>query len=391
MPAACSVLAAFALYNLVWYVASYVEFWHRHLQPAPLDVAPFLATEVEVTTSANRQDRSEWLPKWTLADVRRRGFASVGLTLLAYLRLTFTLGLEYRLNVMYRYFMVKFGFGAYGAQRNTPAGLYRFAINTSVACYIDTATGHVEMYDTAVFSKDNSIKLLKRITLELDHERQEAGDMIVDSVVIDDIDEKAVILHRLFEIKSHVHVHWWANSVAQLRGRWSLADESNSVTQWMNNASTFQSGYSFGVDHETFAALLFNNVTAEGMPTHSSIGKFTGGSLLHAMTAKCRRELRTVLPSCTPIEIEGLIAGTIMHSADHWYANLFTGFNGESSVMDLDYGFARMALTPANTYQTIKLRCAQHRNDPVCEALHRCAMAVDPEFAEHGLFMACAN
>ena len=53
-----------------------------------------------------------------------------------------------------------------------------------------------------------------------------------------------MLLNLYFQgTQAHIHVHYWANGVAQLidakESSWSLAKESNDVTQWMNHAALF--------------------------------------------------------------------------------------------------------------------------------------------------------
>ena len=78
-------------------------------------------------------------------------------------------------------------------------------------------------------------------------------------------EEAAVLAVWIISSQAHIHVHYWANGVAQLidakESSWALAKESNDLTQWMNHAALFAwSPFFTGLSQDKAADMFENNM-----------------------------------------------------------------------------------------------------------------------------------
>ena len=76
------------------------------------------------------------------------------------------------------------------------------------------------------------------------------------------------------------------------------------------------------------------------------------------------------------------LAATVLHSADHYYADKYTSFGSQSRILKFDFSLLRLGIYGLNTYRTRNVKCWQHLDDPICCAIYESAMEYDPEFAK---------
>ena len=363
---------------------------------------PFLRHHVLVRPHHQLSDTKVWQPDIAFDQAKNRGFSTVGTMFFTAMADIFTWALEYKLQGLQRVLMYDLGIGRFSKQKHSPENTYQAIINCSSACYIKKESGNLEMYDTILPQQqttDNSCSYQK-ITLALDHEnmrctcariRKNKSDHLEEEVmVLKDPNEVGNLAFMMIASKSHVHTHWFANGVEETSEYWSLAKQSSKMTQSMNLAAIFSSPMAVGVSRENLTKVLWNNVVVEGLPLHHHMPSIVQrNSRTHLMTTKARQGLRIL--NIPPPYAETIIAATLMHSADHYYCDLFFGYDGKSKFMKSDFTIFRLTLTPPNSYATTDVLCRQHLNDPVISVIYKSAYEVDPIFAEEALFITVAN
>jgi hypothetical protein len=97
------------------------------------------------------------------------------------------------------------------------------------------------------------------------------------------------------------------------------------------------------------------------------------------------------MPQVPKIQIEAILAASVFHSADHWYADEFLPYNSRSEVLQYDFTLSRTTVMAPNKYRTRKLLCREHTDDVICKTLYEAALSVDPRFADEGLFLSVAS
>ena len=357
---------------------------------------PFLQQHVLVRPHHDIPGSNVWQPILSLDQVQRRGFSTVGTTLVTAIKDIFTWAIEYKAQSLLRVFMYDFCIGRY-SKKHSPENTYDAIINCSTACFIKRESGHLEMYNTILPYKKDGLRRYHKIILELDHKNMKCDLARVQEYkhetteqVFDDPQEVGMIAFFLLSSKTHVHTHWFANGVEETASYWSLAKESSKMVQSMNLAAVHSSPFVLGIPMKNLATMLFHNVVAEGLPHHHTLPPIVKKrSRPHIMAAKARRSLRSM---CIPAPYaETIIAATIMHSADHYYCDFFFGYDGQTKFMKNDFTVFRLALTAPNKYRTKEILCRQHLDDPVSRAIYNAAHEVDSTFAEEALFITVAN
>jgi hypothetical protein len=312
----------------------------------------------------------------------------------SYLWTALTIGVEYRLNVAWRFASFFLGFGRFGNLKNDAGQLYQLVMNTSLACYINKA-GHAEFHDFGLPYR-GGMRTFARIALELDHSRARVVRMAVQEekdqapITTQDADEIAAICVQLATIGTHIHVHWWANGVADLLPDWPLAQESSDITQWMNHQATESAPPLIGITQATLLDIFNQNIQL-GFPIHAHVSELASRSTFHAMASKARSRLGALLPDLPRLKLEALLAGTLIHSADHFYLDRFLGSRAYSKILDHEATVTRLSLVGINAYHTRRILCRQRLDDPICRVLYETALEHDPDFANEGLFFTCAS
>merc|ERR1719337_172063 len=98
------------------------------------------------------------------------------------------------------------------------------------------------------------------------------------------------VLMITITFKTHTHVHWWSNGVAELT-EWPLVELSDFLTQHLNTAATQVVGFLVHQrDADDMQDVLGHNMR-EGFPMHGNIKKYIKESTTHAMTASARKAL----------------------------------------------------------------------------------------------------
>ena len=163
--------------------------------------------------------------------------------------------------------------GHYGSRSPTPSEFYLAVINTSIATWINSKSGHIEMKNQkVVYNKTSNINI-KYLRIELDHEKEVFVKMFIEledglglrEVVDDDVEnnegtcsEAVVISTIVGALTTHPHLHFWSNGVGQLintedpKSAWPLAKTSSEITEWINSSPTTSGTASFlGTPPET--------------------------------------------------------------------------------------------------------------------------------------------
>ncbi len=70
---------------------------------------------------------------------------------------------------------------------------------------------------------------------------------------------------------------------------------------------------------EMHGKILAHNVVIEGIQFHHHLDHFLGESNIHTMARNVRRPL--IKMGLRPVHIESILAATLLHSADHYYAD----------------------------------------------------------------------
>ena len=422
-----------AVYNFFKFI---LVSWWNNLTPVtilPFDKAPFMTNQVALEgqvpdpTSPNFPEQVynyRWVPQGlniTFAIARSASY--YGMWLGSYLFNQFTIGIEYPMNVLFRIFLAYSHVGRFAPSNKTSrSDMYLALVNTSMICWMDFKTGNLRYENLRLPFKDTSVINVKYITIDLDHEKKEFIGMkllmddglgehnVADANSGADIEQAVVISNAVVSLYAHIHVHWWANGTAQLIkptrkcDAWSLAKESNAVTQWMNNAASYGSYGGIGVGSAAVMADILSHNGSQGLPFHHCpvIGGQTPkcddkfmhmaakNSVAHQIVNDARTVLAQLRPNWTADVTNSFLASTIMHSADHYYVDIYTSFAFKSEIMRHDISFLRLAFFGPNTYFSRSVKCKENPQDDLCMAMYEVAKKHDTKFAEK-LFIACAN
>lgn len=379
--------------NSTW---KYLLKMHRvHLEyrpPAP-DAPLFIGTQVVIDKKNSPYKQGAYMPAGVnLEGVIARSVAFYGMKLSSFLYTEATLGLEYPRNVFWRIFKLYARVGRMRHMKTTPHEFYMGMVNTSMVCYLNAETGHLEFRNLRLTYNETDVRDYKLIVIELDHKKLEFVRMIIDGAEVTDSEEAAVVASMIFAIYTHPQVHWWANGATQLEGSWKLAKESSDITQWMNEAATYKSWWFIGNSAAMMANIINNNAN-QGLPLHSSETEkhVSENSSAHKIVRDCRKALKEMHPEWNFQIIDAIMASTVLHSSDHYYTDLYMSFASQSKVLRYDFSLIRIALFGPNTYYTRKLLCRQRQDDPVAKKIYEIAKQHDADFADNGLFFACAN
>lgn len=259
----------------------------------------------------------------------------------------------------------------------------------------------VSCADSSLPYKSSDVQHWHKVLLELDHNTHSVLRLAVQKLkvsaqeqahvlVVDDIAEMHIVMMQLLAWKAHVSVHWLANGVADLSNNWPLAEASSDLTQGFNSAAVFSAGVTLNRGSSDISKMLTYNVLTEGFPIHADIAKFGQHSLLHKMASGARKSLRDILPQLSCMEIESLLAATLMHSADHYYSGTLIVLPSRSEMMDCDSTLFRLTIVGHRKFFSRKLLCRENLDDGVCRAIYMAAIQVDPDFANDGLFIGIA-
>ena len=412
--------------------------WNNNLTPVPIEPfekAPFTTTQVTLqgkapdttdATFAKDMLNRRWVPKGlNITYAMRRSASYYGMQLGAYLYNQATIGVEYPLNIFFRVFLRYAHIGRFSPKRRTTrCDMYQAMVNTCMISWMDFETGHLRFENLRLPFQDTSVININYVTIDLDHDKQEflgmtllmddgLGEHRVVGPEDDDIEEAVVIANTIASLYAHFHIHWWANGTAQLinptdpADRWDLAQESNDITQWMNNAASYGSYGGIGVGSAAVMADILSHNGAQGLPIHhcarptgqshadhEAANKFihlaARNSTAHNIIMASRVIIKKLRPGWTPEVTNAFLASTVMHSSDHYYIDKFTSFSFKSKVMRHDISYLRLAFFGPNTYFTRSIKCKENLHDDLCEALFQVAHEIDPGFADK-LFIGCAN
>ena len=109
-------------------------------------------------------------PNITLDYVKNRRFSVFGMSKMAYLYTSLTLGLEYVWNVAVRIYKIYDRMGRFGRRLTTRSEFYQAMINSSMICWMNLETGHLEFRNVRLAYKNDEIVDIPYCCIELDHE-----------------------------------------------------------------------------------------------------------------------------------------------------------------------------------------------------------------------------
>ena len=412
--------------------------WCSNLTPVKIEAfedAPFMTTQVALEgqvpdpKSPNFPEQMRdyrWVPQgMNITYCILRSVSYYGMSLQSYLYNQMTIGVEYPLNTLLRIFLSYSHVGRFSPRNKTSrTDMYLALVNTSMISWMDFRTGNLRFENLRLPFQDTSVINVKYLTIELDHETQEfigmkilMDDGLGEHVVVDkdstDIEEASCIVITVISVYAHVHLHWWANGTAQLinptdpADAWSLAEESNALTQWMNNAASYGSYRGIGVGSQAVMADMLSHNGSQGFPVHhcpvapgqtnaehNNSNKFihmaARNSTAHSIIMASRNVIKKLRPNWTADVTNSFLASTVMHSSDHYYGDKYISFSFKSKTFRHDISFLRLAFIGPNTYFTRSVKCKENPQDDLCMALYDVAREIDPDMADE-LFIACAN
>ena len=104
-----------------------------------------------------------------------RGFSVYGMSKRDFMFNNLTLGLEYARNGLERIFKMYEGIGRFGNRATTPSDFYQAMINTSMICWMNSDTGHIEFSNIeSVYKNTDTIRIIQ-CRIELNHEVMQLG------------------------------------------------------------------------------------------------------------------------------------------------------------------------------------------------------------------------
>ena len=226
--------------------------------------------------------------------------------------------------------------GRFATHVTTARDLYSMIINTSLICWLNTETGHLEFQDVSIVKLKHSKASISQLTVELDHDKGEVVRLLIrvdkteELFEIKELDprfctEASAILLLVFSYWTHPHVHYWANGVAQLtkpddpKLHWKLAKESNNVTQWINLASVHSSILYIGNETIDVTAHTITSALNNGMPMLNQVDENGSEVLMHVLNPNIPLQSLKANPNTTDVlkkksqYIEILAKKSILH------------------------------------------------------------------------------
>ena len=406
------IAAVFRMYSALFTTLN--ERWSKHLVPLPIDKEFFGPGKRVIFDDAKKS----WLPhpKVTDALCHDRAMSLYGMTWDDFLSVEFTLGLEYIRNAMTRIFRHYVGIGQWANVTPDRKRMYQGIVNTSLGVYVRVPDFNFEMHNVMMAYRDGSKKLFTRVVVKVDHTKGEFVSMTLDwqdnvtnelvhNYEVTSLTECDIFLWTMVALYTHPGVHYWANGTAMLiaDGSWALAKEATNITQWMNCQAVYGAWAFIGNLAATQADIVGSNPN-EGIPWHADVFRnpncpavILEKSKLHRMNFAARERLVAHFKDVTVNggknyqKTDAVLAGTLLHSADHYYCSFyFTWASQSKDVLKSDLSFLRLALISENRYYLRRLRCVQHLDDPVCKILYESCKDIDPTFATYGLHIGCA-
>lgn len=278
-----------------------------------------------------------------------RGMSLYGMTRLDFLYNVMTIGPEYVRNYLVRIFKMYGRIEPYNRRITTHHDFYLAMINTSMICWMNLDSGHLEFTNMHLYYNGADTIDISYCRIELDHDAQKFVRMFIKTdgdnelcevadQTAETCEEAAIIAMVIISVYAHPHVHFWANGVAQLtktkdpNAAWTLAKESNDVTQFMNAAGIFSSGSYVGTSVETMTKILKHNLN-QGLPMHFRkfadhgpyMTKVISNSNTHKINGDCRSKISSLHPEWPDDIFYSLMAASLYHSADHYYMDKLCG------------------------------------------------------------------
>ena len=111
------------------------------------------------------------------------------------------------------------------------------------------------------------------------------------------------------------------------------------------------------------------------------MNKVAKNSISHQIRISARDKIKELRPEWPNDVITTLLVATVLHTADHYFADHTTSFGSQSKTLRFDYSFLRLGIYGLNNYFTRCVKICQHLDDPICKAIYESAMEFDPVFA----------
>ncbi len=293
-------------------------------------------------------------------------------------------------------------------KKKLPERTYQFIANTALGCFVDKKSGNCILHNIFLPADDDRIFFLPKVTFHICHERPEgkvtqvtvtktatklSSPSQVTQVISEQPDDFASLALIIVSFKCHAAAtHMWANGVKEIEKFWPAARKANDLVQWFNYAGLHLANFGVPTSVETFCAALVSNLQ-DGFPMHNHLPQqILEQSKMHKMAMTCRAALDKLWgPTVPKWVVNSVLCTSFYHSADHYYINLYTSYNGECGLLKLDFTLQHLCLTSPKKYFLTRTLCRERLEDPVCRALYEACLPIDPEFANHGLtFSICA-
>ena len=111
------------------------------------------------------------------------------------------------------------------------------------------------------------------------------------------------------------------------------------------------------------------------------MNKVAKNSISHQIRISARDKIKELRPEWPNDVITTLLVATVLHTADHYFADHTTSFGSQSKTLRFDYSFLRLGIYGLNNYFTRRVKICQHLDDPICKAIYDSAIEFDTVFA----------
>ena len=117
-----------------------------------------------------------------------------------------------------------------------------------------------------------------------------------------------------------------------------------------------------------------------GLALGVHMNKVAKNSISHQIRISARDKIKELRPEWPNDVITTLLVATVLHTADHYFADHTTSFGSQSKTLRFDYSFLRLGIYGLNNYFTRLVKICQNLDDPICK-VQDSAMEFDTVFA----------
>ena len=146
----------------------YNQQWIAHL--VPIEIVPFEKMSFLDARIYVKNNRYIPTSDFNIDYMMKRSMSVYGMSKSAYMYNNLTLGMEYVWNCLVRIYKLYEEVGRFACKITSRGDFYPAMINTSMICWMDFETGHIEFTNMRLIYNQTDVIFIPYCRIELDHE-----------------------------------------------------------------------------------------------------------------------------------------------------------------------------------------------------------------------------